>query len=145
DVERNGLALEAKRAGRTMRAGAPHREPRLRGLGYTVRRRFHRAPDRSGFGRVGADQQPTGLVGEGLELGPERVHFGVVAADVMDEPDRRMIADERAVGLAGLRDDRAVGGTGEKGSGHTLTSQRRAAESARAEGRHQGLPRAPTP
>src|SRR2546430_8199122 len=50
------------------------------------------------------------VLGEGRELRTKRIQLRVVAAHVVDETDRGSVADERAVGLAGLGNDGALGG-----------------------------------
>src|SRR5437773_804534 len=59
------------------------------------------------------------------------ISAAAVAAHVVEEADRGAVADQRAVGLARLGDDRAVGRPGKKAAGGALTDAGRATDHGR--------------
>src|SRR5207245_5680169 len=74
------------------------------------------------------DQEPSAVLGKRGELPTHDPELAVIAADVVDEADRRPVAHKGSVRLAGLRDDRADGRAGHEAAGTSLADERRAAE-----------------
>src|SRR5206468_6128814 len=79
---------------------------------YSIGRPLEAAPERRRLRAVRADEQSAAVSRERRELRAKRAQLVVIAAHVVDDTDRRMVADQRAVGLAGLGDRGGLGRTG---------------------------------
>ena len=118
-----------------MGADADDLEARVGARRHPVGARGHRAAHLGGFRGGRVDEEPAASLGEGLELGPERVDLAVVAADVVDQAERRVIAGEGPVGLAGLRGHRTAGGPQQEARAAAFARQGRAAQHRRGQTR----------
>ena len=122
------MVLDAEHAEGVVGARARDAEARV-GVGrVAVGERLEAAPERRRLGAPGVDEEPAAALGEGGELRAERLHLAVVPADVVHDADRGAVADERAVGLASLGDDGALGGTGAEAPARAVADERGAAE-----------------
>jgi hypothetical protein len=80
------------------------------------------------------------VVGEGLELGHQRVHLAVIAADVVDDPERGVVAGQRAIGLAGFRGHWPVHRARQEAAARAFARQRGAAQHGGGHARLAGQP-----
>src|SRR5262249_51914357 len=100
-------------------------------LGHAVRRRLESSAERRGLGAVGAYEQSPAVTGERGELRAQRGELVMVAAHVVDDADGGMVADERAVRFARLRDRGTSGRAGHEAAARAFADEVGAAQHGR--------------
>ena len=128
DVDHDVAALDPQHARGAAGADAGDPQARVDAGRDTVRGCLESAPERGRLRTRPVDEKTAAVLGEGRELRAKRVQLRVVAAHVVDETERGPIADERAVGLAGLGHDGALGGAGDEAAARALVHERGAAQ-----------------
>src|SRR5439155_18837590 len=98
-------------------------QPRVGILGHRVGRSLESLPKRRGFRTVGTVEQLAAVARERRELRTQRAQLVVVAAHIVDDADRRAVADERPVRFARLGHGRTLRRTSDEATAGALANE----------------------
>ena len=123
-VEREGGLAVRQDPTRPRGADAQHLQRRVGVGGHAVGERLELPRQRRRLGAARVGEQAAAVGREARELQAQRRQLGMIAADVVHDADGRAVADQRAVGLAGLHHDRPVDGPGQEAAAGAAVGQR---------------------